>query len=68
MRLSWPSPTPSPTLIPAERLSTARRHHRNGNYTAAIAEYQTVLDTQPTDEEARQARLGLGQAQLANED
>ncbi len=69
---STPSPTPSPTAtptpVPAERLSTARRHYRNGDYAAAIGEYRAVLDTQPTDEEARQAWLGLGRAQLANED
>lgn len=56
------TPTPSPTPEPSMQLETALRHQINGEYEQAISAFTAVLDSEPTLEQARQARYHLAQA------
>ena len=63
-----PSHTPSPTpmLQLSARLVGALRYQTNGAYEEAIAAYLTILEQEPTIEEALQARFYLAESYLLN--
>jgi len=68
------TPTPTPTVQPAEHLEAARIHQRNGDYQSAIAAYQAVLASGAlrlaqggaSQEQMREARFHLGESYLAS--
>lgn len=63
-----PTLTPSPTPEPAVRLHEAERAVHDGNFDAAIAEYQGVLSGSSTGELAEDAQFGLGRISLLQGD
>jgi len=57
-----PSPTPTPTPLPSTRLQLGRTFHEQGNYAAAIVQFQALLaDPAAEPDEAAEARYRLGQ-------
>ena len=56
------TPTPSPTPEPSQQLDSALRLQLNGNHEQAIAAFATLLDNEPTPEQARQAYYHLALA------
>ncbi len=63
-----PFPTLPPTEIPAARVDLGDRAFFNGDWDAAIQEYQTALENHPNPEVQSAALLGLGRTyyQLGN--
>ncbi len=62
------TPTPSPTAEPSAQLEMGQRHQFNGNYKEAITAYLGVLDENPTDAQARQARYLLAESYFLKQD
>jgi len=52
-----PTPTPTPTPLPAEWLSKAKQAARDGDYDAAIADYQAVIDGASSPDQAEAAAI-----------
>jgi soluble lytic murein transglycosylase len=63
-----PTLTPSPTPPPAVRLHEAERAVHDGDFDAAIAEYQGVLSGSSADALTEQAQFGLGRISLIKGD
>lgn len=62
-----PVPTPTPTPLPQARILTADEFLWEGDYIAAIREYQAALAGAPSPEVASAANLGLGRIALAED-
>lgn len=63
------SPLEPPTPLPDERLRLGRAFHKQGNYTAAIEQFQALLADPATDlDEAAEARYRLAQCHWLNGD
>lgn len=63
------TPPPTPTPLPDARLRLGRTFHEQGNYAAAIEQFQALLADPTTDpNEAAEARYRLGQCYRLNGD
>ena len=61
-----PTWTPTPTPEPSVLLQAAQRHQTNGDYDQAIVAYLTLLNENPTDQQAREAHYSLAESYLLN--
>ncbi len=66
---STPSPTLTPTPVPDVRLRLGRTFQKQGDYAAAIEQFQTLLaESAAGPEDAAEARYRLGQCHWLNDD
>jgi soluble lytic murein transglycosylase len=60
---TWtPAPTPTPTPLPAARIVLGDRALFNGDWEAALREFQTARDTAPEADARFAARVGIARA------
>lgn len=63
------APTVTPTPLPDARLRLGRKLYHQGNYTAAIEQFQALLDDPAADaDEAAEASYSLGQCLWRNDE
>ena len=63
-----PSPTPTATPIPLARIQNADQALYAGNWSQAVADYQSVLDQGASADLQAAARFGLARARLSSGD